>query len=222
MDMIDFSKRLAAVALLGLGLGACAAMGTTVDEDDPETELPNPSMGRSIMESLGAVPSRQLPIQYNPRAPLVVPPSTAALAPPEDPRQAATADWPVDPEVASARRLREAEARNARREKANGEGGAEVIPPSELLGTRLAARSGPIDPQFYDGERDPAQPLKPSQLRAPQVQITSDGIYDANGNPRRRALVEPPVTYLEPAPNAPVSEPAPTGPKKGIFSWLGG
>ncbi|WP_181705939.1 hypothetical protein [Chthonobacter rhizosphaerae] len=219
--MIDLTKRLAAVAVLGLSLGACAAMGTTVAEDDPETELPTPSMGRSIMESLGAVPSRQMPINYSPRAPLVVPPSTAALAPPED-RNAVAANWPVDPEVETARRLREADRRAAARAERNGEGESAAIPPSELLATRVTPRTGPVDPQFYDGERDPAQPLRPSQLKGPQVSLSSDGIYDQSGTPRRRALVEPPVTYLQPAPNAPISEPEPTGPKKGIFNWFSG
>jgi hypothetical protein len=33
----------------------------------------------------------------------------------------------------------------------------------------------------------------------------SSRLYDNNGKPVRKALVEPPVTYLEPAPGVPVT-----------------
>lgn len=211
--------RLAAVAVLGSSLAGCAAMGTTVDEDDPETEVPNVSMGRSIMESLGAVPSRRTPINYSPRAPLVVPPSTEALAPPEDPnRVASLADWPVDPEIATARRLRAAEKRDAER------GDDALLSPSELLATRVP----PTDTSLRragDSGYDPARPLMPSQLKGMPMTAQAQGPYEpTTGTPRRRALVEPPVEYLTPAPGQPVALPDPDADpkkKKGLFSWFG-
>lgn len=210
----DLLKRLAVVAVVGLGLSACSALGTQVAEDDPETEIPNVSMGRALMEGLGAVPARRTPIKYTPRAPLVVPPTTTALAPPEDPNQVASlADWPDDPDVAMARRLREAEARNAGRDK------GDALPASELMADRI-----PTDGRNREGritDRDPAQPIMPSELNRGfrSTGIDDTGVYDLNGTPRRRALVEPPVEYLQPAPGTPVA--IPEEPKKtGFLSWL--
>lgn len=215
-------KRLAALAVLGASLSGCAAMGTSVAEDDSETEVPNPSMGRAIFESLGAVPARRTPINYTPRAPLVVPPKTAmtSLAPPEDPnRVQSMADWPVDPEIAEARRLRAAAAREAGREP------DDPIAPSELLATRVPPSERKSVTGPHDSNHDPARPLMPSQLAGftsagPEV----SGPYNRDGTPQRRALVEPPVEYLTPAPGQPVAPPDPKDDpnykKKGLFNWL--
>lgn len=217
VTVMDF-KRLAAFAVLGMSLSGCAAMGTSVAEDDPETEVANSSMGRAIMEGLGAVPARRTPINYTPRAPLVVPPKTAmsSLQPPEDPNRIQNlADWPVDPEIAEARRLRAAEARDAGRDA------GDIISPSELMALRVppSQRPGP-----HDSNYDPARPVMPSKLKG----FTSTGSevagpYDRTGAPQRRALVEPPVEYLTPAPGQPVAPPDPNedpSKKKGLFSWL--
>lgn len=210
----DLVKRAAVLLIVGVGLSACAGMGTVVDEEDPETEVPNLSMGRSIMEGLGAVPSRRTPINYTPRAPLVIPASTATLAQPEDPNAVtASANWPVDPDVEQNRLLREA----AERERARGDKG-NPVPPSELLATRTppTPRS---NARTWD---DPADPLMPSELeRMPS--LSANGLYDETGRPIRRALTEPPVTYLEPAPGAPVEIPEerPDPNRRGILGMLG-
>jgi hypothetical protein len=211
----DLVKRLAALAVLGIGLSACSALGSSVAEDDPETEVPNVSMGRALMEGLGAVPSRRTPIKYTPRAPLVVPPTTTALAPPEDPNQvAALAEWPDDPDVAAQRRLREAAARDAGRDR------ADPLPSSELLADRIPTDRSDRGPRV--GDRDPAQPIMPSELNKGfrSTGIDDTGVYDLNGQPRRRALVEPPVEYLQPAPGAPVAIPEEPKSNKGVLSWM--
>jgi hypothetical protein len=208
----DLVKRLAILGLLGLGLSACSSLGTSVAEDDPETEIPNLSMGRAIMEGLGAVPTRTAPINFTPRAPLVVPPSTTALTAPESPNQVASLEnWPDDPDVAAARRLREAAARDAARDDP-----ADPVSGSELLSSRVQ----PAPRQRIDPRADPARPLMPSQLAGfKSTGATVDGLYDAAGQPRRRALVEPPVEYLQPAAGAPVAIPVPPK-KKGILDNL--
>ena len=209
----ELLKRSALLVVVGFGLSACSAMGTMVDEEDPETEVQNLSMGRAIMEGLGAVPTRAAPINYQPRAPLVVPPNTAALAPPEDPNQVQSlAAWPEDPDVVTARRLREAAARDAGRERGT------PIGSSELLANR-APPSTRVRPSI---DRDPADPVMPSELaRAPGKLDSETSLYDAAGQPRRRALVEPPVEYLQPAPGVPVEVyKDPNEQKKGLFSWF--
>jgi hypothetical protein len=204
----DLVTRAATLILVGGILSACSGMGTVVAEDDPDTEVPNLSMGRSIMEGLGAVPARRTAINYSPRAPLVIPANTAALATPEDPA-AVAGNWPVDPEVESARLLREAEKKNATRDK------RDPIPSSELMGLRT-----PPPAQVAPAQRD--GPLMPSELRGGPTSLASNGpLYDSAGQPVRRALVEPPVAYLEPAPGVPVAIPEdPPKKRTGLFAWL--
>ena len=90
MMIFASGKRLATLAVLGACLTACSSMGTTVAGDDTETEVPNASMGRAIMEGLGAVSTRKTPIDYSPRAPLVMPPTTKTL-----PSGKVSAAWPA-------------------------------------------------------------------------------------------------------------------------------
>ncbi len=204
----DQFKRAASILAVAATLSACSGMGTVVDENDPETEIPNLSLGRSIMEGLGAVESRQQPINYSPRAPLVVPADTEVLAQPEDPaRLASDPEWPLDPEVATVRRLREAEEREA----ARGDRG-NTIAGSELLAVRTPPRPGP---RANDAA---GEIVAPSKLSGSFPAASEASLYDSQGRPVRRALVEPPVTYLEPAPGAPVA--IPEEPRKGFFSWL--
>ncbi|HUG63264.1 MAG TPA: hypothetical protein VMP03_15565 [Methylomirabilota bacterium] len=208
----DVLKRTAFILLVGAALSACAGMGTVVDENDPESELPNLSLGRSLMEGLGAVPSRRSTINYTPRAQLVVPKDTAALTPPEDPASVtARADWPLDPDIESARLLREAEARAAARDDRG-----DLIPADELL----AQRSPPS--RRIQGDLSPSGKPIPSRELAGTMPIGggATSLYDSSGQPVRRALVEPPVTYLEPAPGVPVAIPEEKSESGGLFSWL--
>lgn len=207
-------KRLALFAALGVSLSACAGLGTMVDDNDPEAEVPNVSMGRAIMEGLGAVPSRRSPINYTPRAPLVVPPTTTALVEPEDRNKAVAPDWPDDNDLAAARRLREADARDAAR------GDSDFVSPSELMSVRVPPR--PLSPRV-GASQDPAAILLPSELAKgwKSKGIDDTGVYDLNGVPRRRALTEPPIAYLQPAPGAPVAIPEEKDPNGGgVFSKL--
>jgi len=200
-------KRLAALAAVGVSLSACAGLGTSVAEDDPETEVPNVSLGRTVMESLGAVPSRQLPINYTPRAPLVVPPNTQALVAPEAANQIAANDpnWPVDPDVVTRQRLREAAAREAGRDS------GDPLPSGELLAERIPTQGL----RRTDPNNDPGRVMRQSEFDRgwKSKGIDGTGVYNIDGTPRRRALVEPPVAYLQPAPGAPVAIPDETDPK---------
>ena len=205
---MDLLKRLSAVAVVGLSLAGCQSLGTTVAEDDPETEVQNVSLGRAVMESLGAVETRRQPINFQPRAPLVVPPSTSALVPPEAPGQiAGSPDWPKDPERVAQERLKAA--------------------------ADLKKRYGDTDPRAVVDVRLPTPPRAPGDLyefRPYQTasernwrmgKVADDtGVYDRDGNPRRQALVQPPVAYLQPAPGVPVAIPEEKKSDRGLLSSL--
>lgn len=191
-------KRCALLAIAVLGLSACSALGTSVADDDPETEVPNSSMGRALMEGVGAVPARKADINYTPRAPLVVPPGKTTLTAPEDPKRLeASGSWPEDNDLKTRKVLADAEARD------KGRDGEDLIPASELLAvrspdTRSASAS---DVTVTDSDRRRVLPSKLGSM--PRDQSTR--LYDSNGKPIRRALVEPPVSYLEPAAGVPVT-----------------
>ena len=192
-------KRYALLAVAALSLSACSALGTSVAEDDPETEVPNVSMGRAVMEGLGAVPSRNTGINYTPRAPLVVPPNRMALVAPEDPKRLeASGTWPEDNDLKARQLLAEASAREAARGEDNNQ-----LSPSELTAVRLPQNPGRsmTSPNSIE---EASKPLFPSQLgNIPRD--NANRLYDASGKPVRKALVEPPVAYLEPAPGVPVT-----------------
>jgi hypothetical protein len=192
-------KRFALLAVATIGLSACSALGTSVADDDPETEVPNASMGRAVMEGLGAVPTRKTAINYTPRAPLVVPPNKMALVAPEDPnRLEASGAWPDDNDRKTQRVLKEAAARDAARGDDNHQ-----LTPAELMSTRLPQTTTRPNSSPNSIE-DASKPLLPSQLGSMPRSASSE-LYDASGKPVRKALVEPPVTYLEPAAGVPVT-----------------
>jgi hypothetical protein len=196
-------KRLAILGILSVGLVACNTIGSSVADDDPETEVPNASLGRALMEGVGAVPQRKAAIDYSPRAPLVMPPSAKTLVPPEDPNKVvANANWPKDPDVETARALREA----ALAEK-NGDRGPNIRLPAST------ATAVEVPKSRQESDREFAAALK-------KIKSGTD-VYDENGQPHRRALVQPPVAYLEPSPDAPVVLEEPAQPKDQSTSIFG-
>ncbi|ODN71604.1 hypothetical protein [Methylobrevis pamukkalensis] len=215
-------KWLGHFALLVVGsisLGACSSVTTFTDEDDG-TESGSGSLGRGLLTSVGAVPERQASINYQPRAPLVVPASTAALPAPEDPDQVAQlADWPVDPDVERQRRFREAARRDAER------GDSAVVPASDMVNV-TTGREGTFRTQREKKfDKNPATPLTSTELNAGAALYGASaggGLYDSAGNPVRPRLVAPPTEYLRPSDQYPVAIPEPEDdPKKnGIFGMF--
>ena len=59
-------------------------------------ENPEMAIFREMTGGLGAQKKEQ--IDYQPRAPLVMPPSTEALPPPAETASVGNADWPADPD----------------------------------------------------------------------------------------------------------------------------
>ncbi len=213
MTNVLTGKRYVLLAVVTLGVSACSALGTSVAEDDPEVEVPNGSLGRAVMEGLGAVPSRQTTINYTPRAPLVIPPGKTALVPPEDAnRVEGLANWPEDNDLKTRRMLAEADARDAAR------GTNSQNSPSELMALRVPdGRKAEVKP--YRASNGDSARMMPSELGSMPRLAQNGGLYGADGKPVRKALVEPPVAYLEPAAGVPVTTDDGSAPAKKKSWW---
>jgi hypothetical protein len=176
------------IVLVGLavGLGACGTTyGTGVN---PGTQTVKDLTG---ILSLGGG-KESVPIAYEARPPIVTPPNTTALPPPGSGET--VQNWPQDPDVMK----REQAFANAN--------------------TRTDTGSALVDPGF----RMPKQSVVPREEETLDDQLLSltgkkkeqqklfaaakggaAGKVDADGNPVRTALTEPPATYRVPDPSAP-------------------
>ncbi len=144
------------------------------------------------------------PIDYSPRPNLVAPPSTADLPPPGSDTDTANApNWPNDPDVASAKAKAAAAAASA-----NGD------VPNQYYVASTAAPSA-ISPS-KNGD------LTPAQLAAARKAFADarGGIsLDANGNPVRKYLTDPPVDYRLPDPTEPLNTAAVQKKRKKFLWW---
>jgi len=130
------------------------------------------------------------PIDYKPRGGIVVPPSKS-LPVPGTAQVASAADpnWPKDPDVAR-RKKRENDA---------------VAPNSEGAPNLKLA---PGQTTFSRQQDDYSEARRAEGKKAwDAVHAGKSGSYDANGNPTRKYLTEPPVAYRAADPNAPMTEP---------------
>lgn len=177
-----------AVALIGLAGCSGTTYGTGVS---PEQQTIKDVMS---LASLGS--NEPPPIDYKPRGGIAAPPSTALPPPGSAPATTAAVsddpNWPKDPDAIKKKKA-EAEAQ--------------------------AAASSPI-PNFIlpkgTTTYDVATAESTDQTRAEGKQAWDAlhkgkaGSYDAQGNPTRKYLTEPPVAYREPDPNQPMKEPPKT------------
>jgi hypothetical protein len=193
--------------LFAVLLGACQSATDYSSEYADEEEIQEtPNLVSGIMQSMGVVAdTRGNGIDYTPRAPLVVPPSTTTLATPQSPLAVeANPDWPVDPDLEASRQRRIA----ALREQGIDPDVSPVANPSELLATRVAPATDEELAAIARDRRyneDPSRTLMPSQLATPTGYTAggSGALYDASGNPIRPSLTAPPVEYLRPAEGGP-------------------
>jgi hypothetical protein len=124
-------------------------------------------------------------IDYEPRPSVVVPPTTASLPPPTDGDEVLGTDWPDDPDVKAEQLKADVAALEAE---------------GKHLDVRLPAGAQP--------PTDPYADLTPAERKALVRKLAAEArsavAVDENGNPVRRYLSEPPLTYREGDPNAPV------------------
>ncbi|MCX5497340.1 hypothetical protein OSH11_21765 [Kaistia dalseonensis] len=134
------------------------------------------------------------PIDYRPRGGIVAPPTTDLPAPGSNTTTVANdPNWPKDPDAERRQRKAAEAAAPLDQQSPNF-----VLPAGQTTYTMAAANT-------------PAQDEAAKKAAGQQAWLdkrkSKGGSYDANGNPTRKYLTEPPVAYREPDPNAPVAEP---------------
>lgn len=176
-----------ALALLVAASGASAQEGEVV---------------KSLLGSIGIIPKEKPPINYNERAPLVLPPKMDLRAPaPGAGAEARNGNWPKDPDVAAARKAA-AEARapytSTDLYKVNKPG---VLSPEEMRAGRDPNNYVSSPPPLVGGQAENSK-MSPEELRSfstrnENVKLSGDGL-------ERRYLSDPPAPLLKAAQGAPL------------------
>lgn len=209
---------LVSTAVLLTTLGGCG-MSTYGTGEAPEMALFR-EMGGGILNKN----KKKEPIEYQPRAPLVMPPSaadtaTAQLPAPMETASAASPDWPVSMED----RIAPATARSEDDDPRNDINQAEYRRLRPLAGVFPEQQASPVQvdesgkTEYYDSivhGRRQREEFK-------QALAESKGY----GGTERRFLTDPPLIYREPVAEAPGVEPVVPKKKKGNFLtrwWSGG
>ena len=221
MSTMRLSKICIGCAASLLVIGAAAVISSAparAADDEPSFDQ---KIMNSIMDGLGFKRDGEARINYQERAPLVLPPGRD-LAPPEQ-RDAAASNpaWPKDPDVE--RRRAEAAMQKNRNVSDEREREQNPLRPDQLTPggrgkqKRQAARTD-------DGYQAPASGFS-SQLPPSELGYTG-GLYDAmfgkkkdeqakfTGEPPRTSLTEPPAGYQTPSPDQPYGLAKGTAPTK--------
>jgi hypothetical protein len=201
-----------AAGALSVALGAAVlAWPATARAEDDDVPIDNKIM-RNIMEGLGLKRDGEAAINYQQRAPLVIPPGRA-LPPPEKSGAALANNpaWPVDPDVTRAK----AEAKAARAASQNPDDvllkEGRPLRPDELTPgpkprntQKASAGSYETSPYGY------GNPVKPSELGDKgnifSRMFSSDKdeeVGNFTGEPPRASLTAPPRGYQTPSPDQP-------------------
>lgn len=210
-----FSLRTVSRAAFGCLLGAALlATGTPAHAGDNDDSVPiDTKIIRGILEGIGLRRDGSEAINYEERAPLVIPP-THTLPPPENSAAALANNpaWPVDPDV----KRRKEEAALERKSTLNADQtllrDQSVLRPDELTPGPKPRKSvrqsagGSYESSPY-GYGNPLPPDKLgskgnvfSRMFAPDK---DESVGSFTGEPPRTALTEPPPGYQTPSPEQP-------------------
>lgn len=207
------AARMSLTAALGLALAAAMlAVPTLARAGDDDVPI-DTKIVRGIMEGLGLKSGNETEINYQERAPLVIPPSRD-LPPPQQPGAAIANNpaWPKDPDIERAK-LEQAQAKN-RNVQAEIDREQNPLPPDQLApgakGHRDARRGHePADPSGNNNGDDHYR-LLPSDLG--YYGGLFGGMFGAKdnsasarftGEPKRTSLTDPPSGYQTPSPDQP-------------------
>lgn len=193
------SVRLHGVAMVvggGLLLGGCMGDRMTYGTGTTPGKQTVEDIGGLV--SLGGSKGKQI-VHYQPRPKVVAPPSSAALPAPQSAssEELANANWPKDPDAAkNARALQKYKRGTSLLPSDNPDVEVSGLPVMGKGDLRTMAVK-PADQAMLDrNNADKAQ-----KIRA-EIKQGSAGV-DANGNPIRKTLTDPPVDYRKPDPGAP-------------------
>lgn len=158
---------------------------------------------RDLMEDLGVQKRKQYNIDYSERAPLVLPPSTDMLPPPEDSGSLAAVNpnWPTDPDEAAAAKLLEEEKipQHLRRKYKENK-------TKEIYKFNAQAREerGAEQARAYDTNFDRNKVLSPQELKEVRDERANAApAASAYVEPERKRLTDPPPGYRTPSPAQP-------------------
>jgi hypothetical protein len=195
--------------VLGLALAAGAfAVPTAVRAADDNASIETKIL-QNILEGIGLKKDGQSGIDYQERAPLVVPPSRD-LPPPENDSAALRSNpaWPNDPDVARARA--DAEQRRNRNIWAEIEKEQNPLRPDELA---PGAKNGERDTKKAGDYRGLDDRIAGGRYRLTPQELGTKSFFNMfksdpeaarfTGEPPRTALTQPPVGYQVPAPGEP-------------------
>jgi hypothetical protein len=210
MNTMRLTNAFSTGAAVGLALGIVILTGPAPARAADDEVSADQKVMRSIMEGLGFKRDGEAQINYQQRAPLVLPPSRD-LPPPERP-DAVTANnpaWPKDPDVE--RRKTEAAMEKNRNVSDEREREQNPLRPDQLTpGGRGKKKQARTD----DGYDAPASGFG-SQLLPSQLGTSSGGVFGAmfgskkdesakfTGEPPRASLTDPPTGYQTPSPEQP-------------------
>jgi hypothetical protein len=201
--------RISTRAALGLALAAAVAAAPAYAADD---DVPlDTKIIRGLLEGLGLKRDGAPIIQYEERAPLVIPPDKS-LPPPQN-ASAAIANnpaWPKDPDIARAKlSAKQSKDRDTTAEMVRA---SHPLRPSELTPGRAARGSAPaIQPPSNAEETTYGfKQLTPSELGFKGTLFDTmfgnkedSEVVRFTGEPPRTALTEPPPGYQVPSPAQP-------------------
>jgi len=219
------TKRTDSAAKIGLRIVSCAAFGclfgatllasaspARAGEDDTSIET---RIMRSVLEGIGLRKDGEAPINYEERAPLVIPPSRA-LPPPErsDAVIANNPAWPKDPDIARAKAEAAQEEKEnnyeTTAEKVRHDSGrlspADMTPGQKPRAVRRTASAGSAQgtTSDYSEKMSPSQlGFKDSLFGMMFSKPKDENVAHFTSEPPRTALTDPPVGYQTPSPAQP-------------------
>jgi hypothetical protein len=221
MSIMRLSKVFRSCAAGVLVFGAAAVLGSLPARAADDEQSFDQKIMNSIMDGLGLKRDGEPGINYQERAPLVLPPGRDLLPPEQSDAAANNPAWPKDPDV-ERRRVEKAMQKNRnvsdeREREQNPLRPDQLTPGARGKQNRQAARTD-------DGYQAPASgfssQLSPSELgykgnifsnmfgskKEEQAKFT--------GEPPRTSLTEPPVGYQTPSPDQPYGLAKGTAPTK--------
>lgn len=214
----NFTASVALCLTLGGALLASSLPARAADDDVPiDTKIL-----RGIMSSLGLKRGDDPGIDYQERAPLVIPPSST-LPPPENSGAAIARNpaWPKDPEI-TARKAEAAREREAGRDSSNKmDAEARPLRPDQLTAPgsnpRADKQHNPVTNSETIGDR-----LSPGELGTKKGLLS--GLFSKDeeqtvkftGERTRTTLTEPPPGYQTPSPDQPYGVNGKAEPPKAI------
>lgn len=189
--MREFTLLRRASLAVTITVAAVTLAGCSTNAYEPFTaenagEAEDEGLVKGLMTGLGAIDPREKPIEYKPRAALVVPPKKDLRAPENADAALASRQFPRNPED-----------RTVDRPKGDTSGFMSLAEQQKFSNLPVERQARPVqDPT------EAAKPLAPDKLASPPA----SQVAESTASMRRKTLIDPPKDYATPSPNAPFEE----------------